>query len=335
MILTLGMTEPRSKKAKKNLLEKNFRDHVWTPASGVGYNPNLMSRIREFYGLNSYRYLGCMSDAHVEQWVGPKKTSKHLVTESRRRISRLVEEIRRDPDVDGNLLITQCMRSAARKGDLRGVIRVHLYAKRCSMRLSSVRVVPMVEAAARSGSIELLEYFERLHYAMGVSTMIAAVRSENSEEVLKWLMDRKCMSVDDAVESEAAKIGNFPALKLLSERFKFPGFSAKVMTLAGQSGDFDTVNFLHECGCKLTTDLIAMAAMRGHLELVKYLRGLGCAWDARVCWMAAYRGHLDVIEWARSQNPPCPWNSFILRVAVQKKRERVVEFLMANNCPWS
>lgn len=338
------MTEPTSKKARKSdemaslkarLLEKNFRGHMWKPASGVGYNPNLMNRIRDFYGPNSYRYLGCMSEAHVEQWVGPKKTSKHLVTESRARISRLVEEIRKDPDVDGNLLITQCMRSAARKGFLRGVIRVQLYTKRSNMRLSSARVVSMVEAAARSGSIELLEYFGRRHYAMGMSSMISAVHSENSVEVLGWLMDRKCMSVDDAVESEAAKIGNFPALKLLSERPFFPGFAAKVMTLAGQSGSFDTVNFLHESGCKLTKDLIAMAAMSGHLDLVKYLRDLGCAWDTRVCWMAAYRGHLDLIEWARSQNPPCPWDSFVLRVATQKRRVRVVEYLRANNCPGS
>lgn len=337
------MSEPKSKKAKSvtraslkaRLLEKNFRDHIPSPASSVGYNPNLMLRIREFYELYSYRYLGCMSEAHAEQWVGPKKTIKHLVTQSRARISRLVHEIRQDPDVDGNLLITQCMRSAARNGCLRGVVRVQLYTKRCRMRLSSARVVPMMEAAARSGSIEMLEYFERRHYAMGMSTMIAAVRSENSVEVLRWLMDRGCMSVDDAVESEAAKIGNFPALKLLSERPYFPGFAAKVMTLAGRSGSVDTVNFLHECGCKLTTDLIAMASMSGHLDLVKYLRDLGCAWDTRVCWMAAYRGHLDLIEWARSQNPPCPWNSFVLRVALQKKRVGVVEFLRANNCPGS
>ena len=332
------MTEPTRKKArmaeeKATLLEKNFSGHVRKPSSDVGYNHPLMSKIREFYCTNSYRYFGCLSESHAEKWVGEKKTSKHLVTRSRARISRLVEEIRTDPDVDGNLLITQCMRSAARKGELRGVIRVRLYTTRCGMRLSSARVVPMMEAAARSGSIEMLEYFERHHYAMGVSTMIAAVHSENSVEVLKWLMDRKCTSIDDAVECEAAMIGNFPALKLLSERFKFPGFSAKVMTLAGRSGDFDTVNFLHECGCKLTTDLMAMAAMSGHLELVKYLRDIGCAWDTRVCWMAAYCGHLDLIKWARSQNPPCPWDSFVIRVAVQKKRKRVVEFLRANNCP--
>lgn len=311
--------------------------------SAVLDNYNLVNLIKEFYGKNSYLYLGCLNKRFYRAWPSnpnkkypktspryTKLTSKHMVTESRRRISRLVQETR----LEGNLLITECMRAAARRGDQTGVGRVRLYAERRRMRLASGRVVPIMDAAARSGSLKLLQYLKNAYYAMGVSTMVEAVHAPNSVEVMRWLMENKCKFDEDA-EVEAAKIGNIPALRVFSEVFKFRGFSEKVMTYSGLSGSKDTVNFLHECGCSLSASLISMAALKGHLDLVKYLRFLGCPWDERVCWMAAYCGHLGVLEWARSQTPPCRWNSLTFKVARSRKRKRVLEYVTANNCPGS
>ncbi|CAM9103115.1 unnamed protein product [Sphacelaria rigidula] len=331
------------------IIGAHIRHFLFEPSATLEYDMSvsavlgdfhLFRIIKEFYGTDSYLYLGCLNKSFHEAWqtnshpkTSPKyakRTSKHMVTESRRRISRLVHETR----VEGNLLITQCMRAAAWRGDLRGVIRVRLYAKRRGLRLASRRVVPMMDAAARSGSVELLEYFKKGYYAMGVSTMVEAVHAPNSVEVIRWLMKNKC-ELDEDAEVEAAKTGNIPALRVFSQVFKFRGFSEKVMTYSGLSGSRDTVNVLHESGCNLDASLISMAALKGHLDLVKYLRGLGCPWDPRVCWMSAYGGHLEVLEWARSQNPPCPWNSLTFKVAVDRKHKRVVEYTKANNCPGS
>lgn len=192
----------------------------------------------------------------------------------------------------------------------------------------------MMDAAARSGSIKLLEYFKKGYYAMGVSTVIEAVHAPNSVEVIRWLLHNKC-KLDEDAEIEAAKIGNIPALRVFSQVFKFRGFSGKVMTFSGLSGCRDTVNFLHESGCNLDASLISMAALKGHLDLVKYLKDIGCPWDERVCWMSAYCGHLEVLKWARSQNPPCRWNSLTFKVAVDRKHASIVEYAKANNCPGS
>lgn len=297
------------------------RDVLLTPA--------LFEIIRDFYGRNSYFYLGILCrDTKNIIWRTKKWTSKHLVTESRRRISRLVH----DPlTPKGNTLLTECMRSAARLGYIRGVNRVKLYSERKRLRLSTFRQVNVMDAAARSGSIEMLEYMEGFA-PIGKSTLMEACRSNNSVEVIEWLLARKC-EVDDNVEAYAARIGNAAALQALSLRDFFPGFSKKVMILAGASGSTIMVDFLAANGCRFNTtpDVLCMAAFYGHLDLVKHLKlNLNCPWDLRACWMAAIKGHLKVIDWMRTQNPPCPWNYLTRNTAFTRRHFDIVQYYDKN-----
>jgi hypothetical protein len=34
-----------------------------------------------------------------------------------------------------------------------------------------------------------------------------------------------------------------------------------------------------------------------------------CPWESDACNNAATKGHLHVLQWLRNQNPPCPWDS--------------------------
>merc|ERR1711907_284901 len=54
----------------------------------------------------------------------------------------------------------------------------------------------------------------------------------------------------------------------------------------------------------------AEAAEGGHLEVLKWARSQDppCPWNKWTCEGAAKGGHLDVLKWARSQDPPCPWS---------------------------
>lgn len=194
-----------------------------------------------------------------------------------------------------------------------------------------------MDAAARSGSIETLEYLFRHHYLIGTTTMMEAVHSDNSVKVVRWLMAHKGeWEFNDDVEVEAAKIGNIEALEVFSEREKFPGFAEKVLKYAGVSGSIDLVNYLVGTERGLKPPVLYMAAMKGHLHLVMHLREtLRCRWNATVCWMAAYFGHLHVLQWLRGQNPPCPWDSMVLRVAKQRNHAEVLKFAVENDCPGS
>ena len=305
-------------------------------------DPNLMGIIKGFLEEFCYIYVGGLSRHHRYMWkstspLTPTKTFKYLVTESRSRISEVVRAKKLEAENDGNLFITECMRSACRVGFKRGVVRVRKYCARKKMRLSSSRNLNMLDAAASSGNISLMRYLhEREFVPISKMTMVEAVNAKgvegdrwsNSVKVVRWVMEKDEGCVPEEAEEEAAKIGNLPALRVFKYRpFSPGGFGSRVMAYSGLSGCVETVDFLRtEGGCSLNPIVLCMAAFNGHLELIQHLRWLGVSWDDRVCWMAAYKGHLNVLEWVRSQDPPCPWDSWTLSVAKQRKHAHVEEF---------
>ena len=333
------------------------------PSTTVCGNMDLMKLVHEFYGQHSYIYIGCLSKGTAQAWsswtssktnsktksktkskTNPKKppilapkTAKHLVTMSRSRISELVREQKRKRDLgddDGNLLITECMKTAGLKGYKRGVVRVRKYCARKQMRLCSQRQVNMMDAAARSGSLSLLRYLKREYFPLGKRTMVEAVHAPNSPAVVRWFLTNTKCKVPEEAKEEAAKLGNIGVLRVFNEFDSCRGFGFKVMELSGHSGSIETLDFLRGPGQgRLTPLMLGRAAMKGHLEFIKHVRGLGVAWDDRVCWMAAYYGHLHVLEWVRSQNPPCPWDGWTLRCAIHRKHHHVVQFCRDNHCP--
>lgn len=337
-----------------------MEDNEQNAATRVFSTGVLFHLIREFYGLNSFLYLAFTKGIKIEHWgkrsgkevecdevecdevegdevegdeanpnSKPKPkyfTSKHLVTKSKKRILEVVE----DPRIKGNRLLTECIRNSARRGDVSDVALALQYCRRKRLRLSSFRVVNIMDAAARSGSIKMLEHLQK-EVPIGKSTLIEGIRSNNCRQVIEWLLDRKC-EVDENVEEEAAKIGNIEALKTLRERPFFPGFSQNVMIFAAASGCTKVIDFLmEEEGCSLTSDVMCMAAFSGHLNVVRYLRSKQCAWDKRVCWMAAFHGHLEIIKWARTQQPdPCPWCELTVKVAIFTGQKDVVSYYKSN-----
>lgn len=302
------------------------------PGLIISQNVNLMELIRSFYGDKSLMYLGVLSPYQSRAWRSPKITSRHHVVESRRRISRVT----RDPRMKNTLprFVTKCIQAAVTKGDLKGVRRMEMYRRRRGITPSSVKGFGGMDAAARSGSLPLLDHFQQGGYPTGTSTMVSAMRSENRVNVAKWLISNDC-KVDEDAHVEAANIGNVTLLKMFSRRKNFGGFSQKALRHAGSIA---TVEFLLDTGRHsphLTPRVIAMAALKGELDLVKHLKDRGCDRDERVCWVAAYGGHIGVLKWARSQRPPCHWDCMTVKVAKNRKHPGIVKYAVDNGCPGS
>lgn len=304
-----------------------------------------MEVIKTFYGQHSFLYLGTLSHGQREWWresttsCPPESrtlTSRHHVGESRRRISREVNKMclnlpmeRKSRENTRSRVITKSILVPCTKaGHLQGVRRAEMYLRRKGLRPCSNRYFSLIDAAAKSGSIPLVEHFRRNGHAIGTSTMVSSVHAKNSVEVVKWLLVNGC-KVEEDVVVEAASIGNVAVLEVLSVQSELLGlgFSQKVMTYAGKGGSIDTVNFLKKTfGLKLTPALFAMAAFFGRLDLMKYLKSQGCRWDKRVCWMAAHNGHLEALKWARSER--CPWDpKLALEVAKKWNHTQVVDYL--------
>lgn len=323
--------------------EKWRSDHKRRKSSGLEsenvestalHIPQVLELIREFYCLNSFMYIGCLTKQISREWGGIKQTALHLVSMSRRRISRLFWNPPRR--MTRPVMMTWFLRCAALKGYLPGVKRIMRYCDRTETRLSSERLVPVMDSAARSGSIEVLDYLDSYYYVVGTSTVVQAIHSPNSVEVVKWLLDGdkyKFDEFDDVVEVEAAKAGNIEVLKIFSARKRFPGFAEKVMKYAAASGSLELVRFLDEKDCTIGASSLCMASMMGHLHVVMYLRERGCPWDTRACWLAAYFGHIGVLKWLREENPPCPWDFRTAKVAKERGHDDLLTYALDNNCP--
>jgi hypothetical protein len=85
------------------------------------------------------------------------------------------------------------------------------------------------------------------------------------------------------------------------------------------------------CACTL-------AAGNGHLEMLKWARSQDppCPWDEETCSRAAENGHLDVLKWARSQDPPCPWDASTCSRAAENGHLDVLQWARSQDppCPW-
>ena len=290
-------------------------------------NPEMMRIILDFYGVNSYLYTGILSKMHHS--ISTKKTSKHYVAESRRRISRQIWK------KEGFKFITECMASSARHGDLRALKRIDMYSRRCNLRILSSRDRNPMDSAAASGHLPTIVWMHSKKFSMGRRTMLEAAKAPNRAENIQWLIDNKC-EFDESAEIELARRGDVRALEVLRSRKGVKGFSTNVLLRAVESDmrqDSCVVHYLINDGCPLKTTVICVAASVGDLVSVKLLRQHGSDWDERVCWLAALNGHLEIIKWVRSCNPPCPWNELSLRVAVFRKDLEIIKFCVENGCP--
>ncbi len=105
----------------------------------------------------------------------------------------------------------------------------------------------------------------------------------------------------------------------------------------------------------------ANAAANGSLTNLQNLRDRGYDWDESTCINAALEGHNEILRWACRNGCPmsattfvaivsslktpdlsildwlkirsCPWDIRVLRMARERDREDIIEWLIKNNCP--
>ena len=76
------------------------------------------------------------------------------------------------------------------------------------------------------------------------------------------------------------------------------------------------------------------------VKLLEWARNIGdnfsYPWNELTCAFAARDGHLDVLKWARSQEPPCPWDEWTcsnaIHNAAQNGHLHVVEWVREHGC---
>ena len=90
----------------------------------------------------------------------------------------------------------------------------------------------------------------------------------------------------------------------------------EVIHRACTKGNLRTAQSLRDIvGASWDESCTALAAQNGHMQLLKWLRAEGCPLDVRVVHSLAKAGDTAMLEWARSQDPPCPWDSHTHAIA--------------------
>ena len=80
-------------------------------------------------------------------------------------------------------------------------------------------------------------------------------------------------------------------------------------------------------------------ARSAHLEVLQWAarQQPPCPWEPAVCRLAAGGGHLDALQWLRQQQPPCPWDASVCAQAARGGHLEVLQWARQQQppCPWS
>jgi hypothetical protein len=106
-----------------------------------------------------------------------------------------------------------------------------------------------------------------------------------------------------------------------------------IYTSATQSGQLDTLRFVHEHDClsKWPAMICDYAASCGHIDCLRYAHQNGCHWDEHTCSVAAARGHLDCLRYAHENS--CPWDKNTCMWAAQHGHLDCLRYAIENGCP--
>jgi hypothetical protein len=230
---------------------------------------------------------------------------------SKKNFNRIVAACVRHTVIHDNLKALHCVLSkydceksmlalitAARVGSLPAV---KYLLERCSEFPVHSRVC-VVDRAAKSGSVELVEWLLDNNFPLRGSTYISGAAS-GSRDMMEALMRRG---------------GSFSGVS--------------VVAAAARSGNLSLVQECVRGGCNPSEMACAGAVKSGNLDLLKWLRSIGCEWNEMTCYRAAADGRLDILKWCRSQQPPCPWSSSAFLGALVGSQVEILEWLFNNGC---
>ncbi|OQS06044.1 hypothetical protein THRCLA_20455 [Thraustotheca clavata] len=162
--------------------------------------------------------------------------------------------------------------------------------------------IPMVDVAATSEHVCILELLFQLNYSAGPLAFDMAAGHGHLAAIEFLHENYPTIRVTEEAMDMAAANGHLEVVKFLHFH-RNEGCTSRAMDAAAQYGYLDIVSFLHKHrndGC--TTYAMDYAAMNGHLEIVQYLhhhRHEGATINA-LHW-AAEGGHLNVVKFLHEQ----------------------------------
>ncbi len=185
----------------------------------------------------------------------------------------------------------------------------------------------VLENAARSGSIEAIEWVRAQKTFPWVTRITTAAANAGHMRALQWLINQGC-PVNEHATVMCAAGGHLDILKYLHKpplNIPIPSYS---VTKAAHGGHLQMLRYLVEsCGCFSGNQYAcAQAATARSLPCLQYLRECNFYWDAWTCALASLAGALELLQWAHDNG--CPLNGDqCMMAAAEGGHVRIVAYL--------
>jgi hypothetical protein len=208
------------------------------------------------------------------------------------------------------------------------------------------------------GSISCLEYLKSLNFFFS-SELVANAAGSRHFDVVKFLHKHGCL-LNELAACEAARVGSLEILKYCIEN-SFPrnylkqNFGSALTYRAASSGHLLVLQYLHENGYGMDSNVTYVASLYNHLDCMKYALDNGCisswaygggffgnieaiqlyldkgfpkhGWKTLACQNAAKLGDLQMLKWAHDNG--APWNDAIMK-AIAKGSLSCVQYMVEN-----
>lgn len=184
----------------------------------------------------------------------------------------------------------------------------------------TISVLAVLAAAARGGSIPVLEYLEK-HNCIFVNWMYTDAIKKGHLEVVKWLFAREIPYY--GVVITAAIYGKLNIIEWAHQQ------SIQITPIAllhaAEHGHVNILQFAHEHGVEIHDIAYGIAAKAGHLHVIKWLHSAGIKWDTANI-VACSLTHTKISKWLYRNGVRYPsWHN----MAAGRGNEKLAKWLRA------
>jgi hypothetical protein len=190
-----------------------------------------------------------------------------------------------------------------------------------------------------------------IHDDRSFTTLVTGATRAGSVDVLEWLRGRDDLPSFpwcEVLPEQAAAADQLKVLQWLGTIHHPSSWTSLVCAMAALYNHLEVLQWLRAQNppCPWDDSTLSLSAKRGHLaptvSLGRMRVSMGCTvWSFRgiavvacpesslsVAARGVFRRHLAVLQWARSQNPPCPWDKArCIENALRSYRFEVLQWL--------
>jgi hypothetical protein len=194
----------------------------------------------------------------------------------------------------------------------------------------------LVALSIQHGQLHILQWMYDNKYVTHFSDHLFRIAASFGHlEIVKWMYGINAINSSDLnhdIAQSACREGHLHILEWLAT-LGYEFNKRSYWEVAAQRGHTHLLKWFASKGISLSNQdsLCTLAGYSGNLETLQYLRQQGCDWNVSTNINAALNNHFSLLKWAVEQG--CPLNTDVLNYALQYSSVEMITYLYDHNCP--